>query len=66
MENQEQKLKDLLLQLQEAGIDVKEITGKGSLDELAKSSQISKHVLDKLTSTEPAAFEAWVAWTKSF
>ena len=66
MDNKEQKLKDLLEQLQQAGIDVKDITGKGDIANLSDASNISKEALEKLTSKDPAAWEAWVAWTKRF
>jgi hypothetical protein len=66
MEKKEQKLKDLLEQLQKAGIDVKDISGNKNIADLKESSNITKETLDKLASSNPAAFEAWVAWTKSF
>ena len=59
------KLKDLLGQLHESGIEVKNIGSSNQGANLTNASAISKAMIDKI-GTATKDFGAWVAWTMSF
>lgn len=66
MRKDSKKLGELLKQLEEAGYDVKDAKGDLNIENLKKSSNISKETLDKISNESSADFAAWVSWTKSF